>query len=124
MATAESGPVARTMSVSMMPGSRALTVIPSVPTSWAARLDQPVHGVLAGDVAGNPRLAELALHRRRHQDASGLRGIMCCSARRIPQKTWLRFQSTSKFHSSSDIWATGAVFFTPPELRTMMSSWP
>ena len=37
------------------------------------------------------------------------RGIMCCSARRIPQNTWLRFQSTSNFHSSSDIWATGAV---------------
>ena len=46
-----------------------------------------------------------------------LAGIMCCSARRMPQNTWLRFQSISSDHSSSVIWAIGAVFSTPPELR-------
>ena len=39
------------------------------------------------------------------------RGIMCCSARRMPQNTWLRFQSTSSAHSSSVICATGAVIW-------------
>ena len=52
------------------------------------------------------------------------RGIMCCSARRIPQNTWFRFQSISSAHSSSDICATGAVMATPPELRQQMSSFP
>ena len=52
------------------------------------------------------------------------RGIMCWSARRIPQNTWFRFQSISSAHSSSDIWNTGAVCRTPPELRQQMSSWP
>ena len=42
MATAESGPVSRTMSVSMMPGRIALTVIPNVPTSRAAALTRPL----------------------------------------------------------------------------------
>ena len=60
------------MSVSMMPGSRALTVIPSVPDLVGGRLDEPVDGVLAGDVAGDPGLAQLALDRRRDDDPPGL----------------------------------------------------
>ncbi len=52
------------------------------------------------------------------------RSIMCCRARRMPQNTWLRFQLISRFHSSSVMANTGAVFFTPPELRQQMSSLP
>ena len=52
------------------------------------------------------------------------RGIMCCNALRIPQNTLCKFQVTSSIHSSSVIIATGAVFSTPPELSTMMSSLP
>ena len=41
MAFAATGPSSFMMSVSMPPGQRALTVMPSVPTSWAAVLVRP-----------------------------------------------------------------------------------
>ena len=45
--SAASGPSSFMMSVSMPPGQRALTVMPSVPTSWAHDLVRPLMACLA-----------------------------------------------------------------------------
>src|SRR5215211_9220225 len=124
MAIAESGPVSTTMSVSMIPGSKAFTVIPSVPTSRAAALTSPLMACLQATYPGMPGLPSLPSTDDVTRTRPDSRGIMCCNARRMAQNTELKFQSTSSFHSSSGICATGAVLRTPPALHTMMSRWP
>ena len=98
--------------------------MPVVPTSFAAAFTRPLTACLVVAYPGMPGLPSLPSTDEVTRMRPVSRGIMCCSARRMPQKTWLRFQSISSFHSSSVICETGAVASTPPELRQQMSSCP